>query len=94
VLFDRNTIQVLLDLGIDVNTLDKCDPDGNINTPLHVAMGNDWTRNNIKIAVILIKCGANVNARDHYGRTPLHYSIMANNCQDAMVFLIREWSRN
>lgn len=40
-------------------------------TPLHVAIAE----RNYQAANVLIKAGADVNARDHFGMTSLHYAV-------------------
>lgn len=65
-----NTIQHLIKQGADVNFSCPYDKD-EYRTKLHSAAKNG----SIELVKLLIENGANVNARDKYGETPLHHSI-------------------
>ena len=85
---DIQRLQALLDSGADVNQLDE-----QCNTPLHWAAVRDsspyWAdekhtlidraskNRRLAIAHLLIKRGANVNAQNNYGDTPLLFSTGA-----------------
>ena len=58
-------VEMLLKIGVDVNATQI----GEKNTPLHYAVAN------IDIVHLLIRFGADVNAKGFYSRTPLHYAF-------------------
>jgi ankyrin repeat protein len=73
-------VQLLLDLGVNVASLYEGDPYFDIakdSTALHVAAWKAWP----KTVKLLIERGANVNAQDAKGRTPLMLAIKA--CVDS-----------
>lgn len=73
-------IQLLLELGVPVDALYDGDPYFDIakdSTALHVAAWKAWP----KTVKLLIDCGANVNAEDAKGRTPLMLAVKA--CVDS-----------
>jgi len=73
-------VQLLLDLGVPVDTLYGGDPYFDIakdSTALHVAAWKAWP----KTVKLLIERGANVNAQDAKGRTPLMLAVKA--CVDS-----------
>uniref|UniRef100_T1ISN9 Class II aldolase/adducin N-terminal domain-containing protein n=1 Tax=Strigamia maritima TaxID=126957 RepID=T1ISN9_STRMM len=63
-------VKLLLESGAYVDSLDE-----NLNTPLHLCVQNT-SLNNIKIIQILIENGADVNARNKWGKIPLHSSAL------------------
>jgi ankyrin repeat protein len=73
-------VRMLLDLGVPVNALYDGDPYFGIpkdSTALHVAAWKAWP----KTVKLLIERGANVNAQDAKGRTPLMLAVKA--CVDS-----------
>ena len=73
-------VQILLDLGVPVDALYDGDPYFDIakdSTALHVAAWKAWP----KTVKLLIERGANVNAQDAKGRTPLMLAVKA--CVDS-----------
>ncbi|HEV7519994.1 MAG TPA: ankyrin repeat domain-containing protein [Candidatus Angelobacter sp.] len=73
-------VQQLLDIGVPVDTLYDGDPYFDIvknSTALHVAAWKAWP----KTVKLLIERGANVNAQDAKGRTPLMLAVKA--CVDS-----------
>lgn len=73
-------VQLLLDLGVPVDALYDGDPYFDIaknSTALHVAAWKAWP----KTVKLLIERGANVNAQDAKGRTPLMLAVKA--CVDS-----------
>lgn len=72
-------VKYLISKGADVNInmYDRMAPD--CGTALHAAVGNGHTGT----AEILIENGANVNIKDYYGNTPLHYAAAVSiKCRD------------
>ncbi|GFS92088.1 ankyrin-3 [Nephila pilipes] len=66
-----NVVKVLLENGFDVNA----EREDIVMTPLHAAVLHDhW-----ETAQILLLKGANPNAQNQYGRTPLHYAAERGN---------------
>lgn len=65
----------------DITTIDSVDEDGY--TPLHRAAYS----NNVDIAKILIKYGANVNAQTEFKWTPLHSAVKWSNAEVAALLL-------
>ena len=76
-----------LDKGIDVNEKDKVFG----RTPLHWMTYNPITstKNNKKVAEMLIANGANLNTRDPWGQTPLHMAVVRN-LKEVCVILIEK----
>jgi truncated hemoglobin YjbI len=76
-----DVVRALVRAGADVNASDgakRC-------TPLHMAA----RRGNVEIAGALLDCGANIEARDKSGDTPLQRAM---NCRKARVAaLLRAW---
>jgi len=92
--------RILISHGADVNAKIKSDivPDGWVHiaegkTPLHNAasvslIGEDLeSYGNIAVVELLLSHGANVNAKDRYGCTPL-YDALFEGCLDVMELLI------
>ena len=71
---DAKRLQQLIDAGANVNNQDFWDK----NTPLHTAT---YYRK-ISFIKILIKNGADANATDRYGFTPLHRAAKDSDLQD------------
>lgn len=69
-------VQLLIDHGADINELsENCDSAGvEEQTPLHMACYSNADPKCIeKIIRLLVSYGANINAQDSDGQTPLHY---------------------
>src|SRR5437868_1180326 len=74
---DRTAMQTLLKQGLGANAVNAALPDGT--TALHWAVRAD----DVEIAQMLIKAGANVAAVDRYGVTPL--SLASLNANAGMI---------
>lgn len=80
---DVSRIKQLLTQGADVDVRDE-----KFNrTPLHDAMVENVSKSHFKVAEILLKNGASVNARDYQGRTPLNFLVRRGNVKIAQLFL-------
>jgi ankyrin repeat protein len=65
----------LLKLGADASTVDVAG-----NTPLHlVCQGTNARENGCELAMLLLSCGANVDALSNNGFSPLHVAAFSNN---------------
>ena len=73
-------VEYLVSENTDVNTTDK----ERCGTPLHSAAANNI---DVKIAQMLIKAGAKVNAKDFAGVTPLDLAIPNNNVKFAKALV-------
>jgi ankyrin repeat protein len=85
---DIRALKQHLDKGIDVNEKDKVFG----KTPLHWMTYNPITstKNNKKVAEMLIANGANLNTRDdNWGQTPLHMAVVRN-LKEVCVILIEK----
>ena len=67
---DHKLIERLVREGFDVNQKNE-----NGATPLHLAVANDLRKP--KAVIVLLKAGAEINAQDKLGSTPLLYSMYA-----------------
>jgi len=69
-------VERLIELGADLNR-----PDKRYMTALHHAVyrADKGADASFEMETLLIRNGANVNAVDKYGRTPLHYAFMVPN---------------
>lgn len=76
---DLEGVKEMIESGTDVN-IRKSKPGA---TPLIVACGRE---NNDEIISYLISSGADINARDRWGKTPLLYA--AENSVDALIMLL------
>ena len=76
---DESIVKELLRSGADPNICRESDN----NSPLMVACEKDWGN----IVEILIKGGADVNAKDSYGNTPLSFAIEGCGCHAVYVLL-------
>ncbi|XP_023318979.1 ankyrin-3-like [Trichogramma pretiosum] len=66
---DIKTLEIFLDINAELDQLVQLDvQDKKGNTPLHLALG----KYNKKVAVLLLKYGANANLTNEDGQTPLH----------------------
>ncbi|ADG96798.1 Ankyrin [Segniliparus rotundus DSM 44985] len=70
------------------NNIDVHSRDSLQQTPLHISVGDMWEPGDRTPSVDqLIAAGADVNARDQWGRTPLHYASHSDRA-DAVAALI------
>lgn len=69
---DEDAVKALLRCGADPNHA-VIDRKGNIKLPLLLAVEQGY----MAIAQLLLEAKANVNSRDHHGRTSLHYAALA-----------------
>lgn len=81
---DNDYVQVvrLINLGSDIEA-----PDWFKKTPLHFAAFYNSNESHIKIIELLLKKGANVNARDNYGNKPIYYLVQSANARVLELFL-------
>ena len=75
---DKQTVQLLIDLGADVNQRDKRDM-----SPLDEAA----FRGNTEVLQLLLEHGADVNARGEYGSTPLHSAAVRGKAEAAKLLI-------
>ncbi|MEE9292910.1 MAG: ankyrin repeat domain-containing protein [Acidobacteriota bacterium] len=80
----RETVEMLLDRGADVNARSHNQKFGKENTPLHAAAANHHT----KTAELLMNRGAEIDARDGSGFTPL--ALAAGTKNDILMILLLE----
>jgi ankyrin repeat protein len=52
-------------------------------TPLHYASAISWDKRFIEVLEALLAKGADVNAKDDLGQTPLDYTVTENNMREA-----------
>jgi hypothetical protein len=77
-------VEILLEFGADANAADKRQ-----RTPLHMCSVSSKVENSERIAKALITIGgANVNARDYYGSTPLHTMTCLDNSLSFLTLLV------
>ena len=74
---NEDTAKLLLDCGSNVNARSA-----NRSTALHMA-ANAWWREEVKTVEVLLEAGADPNATDESGRTPLDWAIHRNYSQVA-----------
>lgn len=77
----------------DYQQLDFNAMNDKLETPLHLA----GSRSDHRMVKILLKCGANVNAANHCGQTPLHYLLqdaIVESDVDITLKLLLEWGAN
>lgn len=55
-------------------------------TPLHIAATENLKESHFQVAELLLKKGANVNARDVFGRTPVYYLVKKCNVRILKLF--------
>ena len=86
-----NRVASLLESGIDPNLKTKTFE----KTPLHFFLQSGWNDSSKKVATLLIDAGADINARDHLGGTPLFETILqsrvlvdADDVNNAVSFLL------
>ena len=77
---DESIVKELLRSGADPNICREWDG----NSPLMVACEKDWAN----IVEILVRGGANINARDSYGNTALQFAI--EGCATSAVYVLLE----
>lgn len=75
-------VQLLVDLDLDVNNHSMSGI-----TPLHDVLIYNGSENKLKIAEILLKNGASVNARDKWGQTPFWHAFDHRNLKIIQLFL-------
>ncbi|MDD9865039.1 MAG: ankyrin repeat domain-containing protein, partial [Verrucomicrobiales bacterium] len=73
-------ISLLIELGADVNVSEKITG----TTPLHLANGNHYHDSTTEVVEVLIAKGANVNALNKEGETPLDIRIEHQGMSDYM----------
>lgn len=67
---DKNTVERLLASGVRPNDASQITDEGY--TPLHLAVGEE----RLDIAELLLRAGAELEAKDSQGRTPLHRATL------------------
>ena len=81
-----NTVRELIDKGADVNSTvyrSSHRRKGFLRKALHEAASS----NRYEIAELLLKAGADVDAKDYWKATPLHYAAQANSCGVASMLI-------
>lgn len=68
---DISNVQYLLSQGANVNARTSM----SLRTPLHYAAKNNKGDSHFEVAQLLLNNGADVNAKDHYGKTPLYLLV-------------------
>jgi ankyrin repeat protein len=76
-------VEFLISLGADVNVRDN---DGN--TPLHIAICNQWDDEYIEPVEFLVSKGADVNVKNNERKTPLDYAV--ENVSYKTIALLRQ----
>ena len=73
------TLEFLLESGAHVDTKSDDDGPGSVGcTPLALAAGSFYANDRGKVIELLTKAGADPNARNHAGNTPLMYAVFAH----------------
>lgn len=80
----REMLSLFLNRKLDIDSRDQ-----NGATALHEAMLDDSYSSKYKIED-LVKFGADINARDHAGQTPLHYAAARGNKNDGLKSLLEK----
>lgn len=81
---DKNLVELIVDRGADLNATTRGF------TPLMSAAWNG----RVEIMRILIKSGADINARDDYGRTPLMLAVSHNKVEAVKLLLAKGAEKN
>lgn len=71
---DLSTVEYLAGIGCNPNLVDSQN-----RTCMHISMNQSTSSSDVsnEIENCLLSAGANLNARDNYGRTPLHYAFVS-----------------
>ncbi len=84
-------VKILIDRGANIDVVREADSV----TPLHLFSAGlrderspEWERSQVeKLLNTFIEKGADINARDFLGATPLHYAVLNNNLKTAKVLI-------